>query len=574
MAAQDPDDDCMKFNDMRAPNCSDGPTSTSKLSPSPGASQTPWLTCSHPAADGVGRRKTSAWPKIPLINVCSFSHRNGRSRSKGRKLAGDLLSTLLISPANLEGCGQFNRHGLARNSARIILLVLCFFVHEAQAAQITPVVEAEEDVYRYEPANNGAGPMWCHGSTCLVRVGEDVVASGLETLTNQPPLNNCRWTLWRREVDGWRQTLADANGRTREPCPLATFPKQKKVFLSANPTLSPPGQAGGGPARPEILEFRLPELGEPAAVLLPEWDGKPDFTEHSYRSFAADGQLGELIIFQNIGYTHAEYAYRDASGRWAARGQLKWPWGAEYDKPQPIRVCYPNVALVKGAVHFVGVSDIVEPYGKWREFKKQLTGRDWDYDFRRLFYARCADIRRGEFVPWIELASRDKTCGWISPGDLWVGPDGRVHIVWTERAIDERLREKFFPDQKQRHEANYAVLKDGIVELKRTFAAVDEGQRGVIVSLPRFHATPEGRLFVFCYVSGTGPDGKGISENWLYEVSNAGDFSAPVKVPLKHSLSSYFTATVRAGSEPSRWLDLLGTRVGASGTISYARIRL
>ena len=35
-----------------------------------------------------------------------------------------------------------------------------------------PVVEIEEDVYSYEPANNGAGPMWCAGSTCLVRVDE------------------------------------------------------------------------------------------------------------------------------------------------------------------------------------------------------------------------------------------------------------------------------------------------------------------------------------------------------------------------------------------------------------------
>ncbi len=50
------------------------------------------------------------------------------------------------------------------------------------ADPLRPVVEIEEDVYNYEPANNGAGPLWCFGSTCLARIGDLVFASGLETL--------------------------------------------------------------------------------------------------------------------------------------------------------------------------------------------------------------------------------------------------------------------------------------------------------------------------------------------------------------------------------------------------------
>src|SRR5439155_16768503 len=168
--------------------------------------------------------------------------------------------------------------------------------------------------------------------------------------------------------------------------------------------------------------------------ILPVWDGAPKFSEHSYRSFAADGPNRELILFQNIDYTHAEWAFRDQRGKWSAQGKLIWPWGAEYDQPQPIRVCYPNVALKNRAVHFCGVSDIVEPNQKWRAYKKELTGRDWDYDFRRLFYTWTPDITREKFRDWIEIASRDKTGGWISPGDLWVAPDGSAHLVWTERA--------------------------------------------------------------------------------------------------------------------------------------------
>jgi hypothetical protein len=51
----------------------------------------------------------------------------------------------------------------------------------------------------------------------------------------------------------------------------------------------------------------------------------------------------------------------------------------------------------------------------------------------------------------------------MSPGDLWVGPDGAVHLLWVERALDDRLREKFFPDARQSHSINYAVVRDGKV---------------------------------------------------------------------------------------------------------------
>ena len=79
-------------------------------------------------------------------------------------------------------------------------------------SSLAPVVEAEETVYRFEPANNGAGPMWCSGSTCLVRIQDKLFASGLETLTEFTPLNNCRWTLFER-----RDRLAAAAPRSIRP---------------------------------------------------------------------------------------------------------------------------------------------------------------------------------------------------------------------------------------------------------------------------------------------------------------------------------------------------------------------
>ena len=70
-----------------------------------------------------------------------------------------------------------------------------------------PVVEAEEVVYQYLPADNGSGPMWCNGSTSIVRTGKEVYASGIETVPGWKPLNNCRWMLFERSKKGWEKKL-------------------------------------------------------------------------------------------------------------------------------------------------------------------------------------------------------------------------------------------------------------------------------------------------------------------------------------------------------------------------------
>lgn len=436
--------------------------------------------------------------------------------------------------------------------------------------QLVPVVEVEEELYRYEPANNGAGPMWCSGSTCVVRVGDVVYAAGLETLAGAKPLNNCRWVLWRRDERGWERWVVDDGGRTREPSPLAVF-ADGRVWVSANPTLVPPEREGGGPARPELVEVRGGGRGVPPErrVELPGWRGEPKFTEHSYRSLAADGERGELALFQNIDYGHAEWAFRATDGRWAAQGRLEWPWGADYARPQPIRLCYPNVALQGRALHFCGVSDITEPNPEWRAFKKELTGQAWDYDFRRLFYTFTPDLAREPFREWIEIASREPTCGWISPCDLAVGGDGTVWILWTERALDERLRTKFFPEARQSHALRLARVRDGRVLDRRTLLESTEDRPGRVAGAARFHVEAAGRLGVIRSV--TGPGGGGME--WV-ALDSLGKPGEPVAIPLKRRFTGFFTATPRAGNPTGALIDLLGVPEGAGHAIGYARIRL
>lgn len=444
--------------------------------------------------------------------------------------------------------------------------------HAQSPQPLQPRVEVEETAYTYQPADNGAGPMWCSGSTSLVRGSYGVAASGLETLPDVKPLNNCRWMLLHRTDNGWQTRYVDQQQRTREPSPLATF-HDGRVLLSANPTLAP-RDAYGGPARPELWQFDLEPAELHAQTTLPKWQGTPEFTEHSYRSLAADGGRGELVLFQNIGYGHAEWAFRDDRGEWSAAGQLVWPWGAEYDQPQPIRICYPNVMLKNRAVHFCGVSDIVEPYEKWRAYKKELTGREWDFDFRRLFYTWSDDIVSGDFHSWVEIASRDATCGWIGPCDLWVGDDGRVHVLWTERALDERLRARFFPEAKQSYSLNYAILQSGQVLLKRSLIATAEGQSGEIVGAARFQVTPDGRLCVVYFAQGTDEAGNALAENRVLEIHADGSTSPPVTIPFQNPFVSFFTATVRGGSPRSHIVDLLGIQPGSGQSVRYARVRL
>jgi hypothetical protein len=448
-------------------------------------------------------------------------------------------------------------------------------------------VQAEQEVYSCKPANNGAGPMWCFGNSCIVRVGEHVFASGIRTLADYVPLNNVRWMIFRNVGGSWSQVADGGDSHEREPCPIVCF-NDGRVLLSTNPNSCKPDKYDG-PAAPQVLEFRIDALAAattPAApasapvgsprALVPKWGGELAFHGHTYRSFAADGARGEMVLFYNLAYDKTYWTFCDSRGQWSAQGEIDFPWGNEYDKPQSVRVCYPTVQLKDRAVYYCGVSDVVEPYQAWRDYKKQLTGQEWDYDIRRLFFTWSDDITTGKFHPWVEIASRDKTCGWLFPCDLWVAPDKAVHLLWTERAIDTRLREKFFPAARQSEALNYAVVREGKVVLRTPIQQLDEGQHGDLPGRGRFHVTPDGRLLVLYYVRAAAPAAGGaaggrIPENRLVEIRPDGTLGEPVKVPLARPLDSFYTATVRAGCAPSATIDLLGE---SGNTLRYCRIRL
>lgn len=433
---------------------------------------------------------------------------------------------------------------------------------------------AEDDIYKYVPANNGAGPMWANGMTCVVRLGDRVFASGLETLPEVEGLNKCRWLLFKRYDSGWKLEARDLINLNREPCSLSVFNDQK-ILLSVNPK-----QADSCSeyclTHPEILSFNAEKLQFPYDRLLPVWEKNPGFMDHSYRALAVDRKSKELILFQNHMYHHAEWSFMNRRGVWSTNGSLKWPTDTYNGKEIPLRLCYSNVAIRGKKVFFFSTADVVEPNEAWRTYKKKLTGANWDYVFRRLYFSWTDDIGKGKFHPWIEIANYDKTAGNIRNQDMWLDADGAVHLLWIENSIDERLRNDFFPKEKQKRSLCYAIMREGKVAVQTSLLTYREGDKDAVFATgnARFQAKPDGRLFVMYYATGIRADGDKVSENCVTEVFRDGTNSLPVKIPFKKPFVSFQTANERAGCAPGDWLDIIGEQEGKANTIGYGQVRI
>lgn len=461
-------------------------------------------------------------------------------------------------------------------SAAALCLTGAICIMDARGAPaLQPVVEAQYQVYETGNANNGSGPMWCYGSTCLVRLGKEAFASGLDLIPGAKPLNNVRWTLFNLGDEGSKLLQADLAGRQREPCPMGVF-DDGRLLLTSNPTLNhPPEKEGGGPAQPVLLRFDAKKPAMPPQVSLPVWEGKPKFTEHSYRAFCVDGKNHEALYLQNVGYDTSYWSFLDRGGEWSKCGSIKMPWGAEFEKPEAIRVCYQNTALRDRAAYILGVSDIIEWVREWREYKLVLhKGKTWDYDFRRLYFCWTADIAAQPFSEWVKVAECPH-CGHITNLDLHIDDQQRAHILWLEQSIwDPRVRDKFFPGEPITYALMYWIIAKGqAVQKTRLVFGGEQQANQEQPGYARFQVTPDGRLFVFYYTSGADEKGRRFAENRLMEIYPGGSHSDPVRVPLKHPMTSFFTATERGGSARSATLDLLGPSNTMPG-ILYARINL
>lgn len=456
-------------------------------------------------------------------------------------------------------------------------------------------VEADETVCdqpRYEETNNGSGMFWGSGSPQIARIGDRLFVSAFEPVPGCAPLNNARWALYERSATGWRLCQRDEKDRTREPSPLAVS-RSGRLLMSVNPTLTPwipvaagdgttpapPRRSSGGPARPEFLEFDPARPDQGPAHLMPTWDGAPKFTEHSYRTFAADGGNGEFILFQNIGATHSQWALLDRDRAWKT-GELIWPEGedpryAPYHD-QRARVNYPNVIINDRAVHFIGTS----PFNIWKRIdplKTETWGREkWGWRMRKLHYAWTSDITKSPFSPWTVIADTMEHGGTITLGDTCLRRDGKVHVVWLENPIHPKLRDIYFSDIKRDWKLWHGLLKNGKVLSKRVLFCGGETTGPIQPSgRPRFHIDAENRIYLLYNLLGTTPATKAESGSYTVMLHEDGAVSAPIRLPLKKPLTDmFFTASPRAGNRVSDAADLLvADSVDGKPVARYVRMR-
>ena len=419
-------------------------------------------------------------------------------------------------------------------------------------------VDVEEVVATCESPNNGAGPLWCYGAPLVVRRGDAVTLSVMETGAGIPPLCNTRPRIFRKAGDGpWRLVWQPDGFREREPCPIVGF-ADGSLFVTVNPSTQPPGTMYGE-CDPHVLEIRDPAASRSPVRLCPEW-GRGHRTDHSYRAVACDGRARRFILLcEDADRGEFRWSVCDGRRRWTPVRKLEFP----------IRACYPPVCLRGNEAHVLPVGDIVEPVEAWRAHKKRVTGQEWDYVFRRLFYARNADVLAGDFDPPVEIDTVEATGGHIQNLDLWVGPTGEVHALYRKQNTTPLIRDAFLKGVEMRTTLEHAILSRGKVVYRATLMDRGEKASGAYPAFARFHSPDGKRLLAVVAQVVTAPSGQRW-ENAVWPIYPR--LGGPKLLGLKEPFRMFFTNTERGGSPPSATLDLFGT--GDDGKVlRYARVR-
>ena len=426
----------------------------------------------------------------------------------------------------------------------------------AGAKALGATVEMEQEVYRYSPFDNGSTPMWCHGGTCVVRAGKNVVLSGVVNAPNSSPPWNTQWVLFQGDGGKLKKVADGGSLREREPCPMVCLPKEGAAFLSVN-SIDPSSDDSR-----DMEVLRVPFAGkarsyEKPAVLVPEWSKPHEVAPHTYRSIVADGERSEILMFTldyrtPIGWEEMMWSFY-GKGKWLAKGVVKFP---------QVRVTYPAVHLKDRAVYLVGSTDPV-PGGSIR-------------DYQQMFFTWSDDVTTGKFHDWVELVNREKTGGYVHSLDLRFVEDSRgkrAHVVWYDRllSLDRSFQMKYAPGLRQRISLNHSIIKDGkMVSTRPIVLGYGDGEGEIPSRVARFHSTPDGRLLVLHHV--TDPH----YEMRVAEVFADGSVGPSARIPLKRSMPAFFSSGQRFGCEPSWVADVLGDtrRQGyLGGTFRYARIR-
>jgi len=447
-----------------------------------------------------------------------------------------------------------------------VLLVGAISMQASGVEDPKPRVEVEESVTPYltEGRELSHWCLWGYGAPHLVRFGQEVFVSLIDTNSGLEPLCNNRWLLWRRGADGWRIVQQGDKYIEFQPCPLGVL-ADGRLLLSVNPHERPGGK---GRCHPQILQLSASDMTAEPRILQPAWPEDAEFLEHTYRGLGVDAATGEILLLSLLQEEEVYCAnFADSSGQWRDLGRMRFP----------IRACYPQVVLRNRTAHVLAIGDIHEPVKAYRELKGGKEGRFPGFVFRRLFYTFNPDVRHCVFGPALEVDSVEDSGGDIDNLDLHVDALGQVHVLYLRHPYtDELIRQRFFPDKRPTSQLIEAVIDSGRVVSRQVLldqdAPIAEGPmagRKLVPGFARYHLTPQGDLWTILYASGSGEE-----DMYLLRLAPAPTGSL-IPLGMKHPLSRFFTNTVRGGSAPSSTIDLFGGDQRSSPSqLRYARVVL
>ena len=402
------------------------------------------------------------------------------------------------------------------------------------------------------PFGNGASPCWSMGNSAIIRVGSRVFATNSRVHPERKPLNNTTLEIWEKEDGGeWRMVYEDPETFQREPCPIA-YPGNNVLAVSVNVPArfhAPDEATEDRDCIPMLYLFDISGSLRKTGEIRLKWDqGDYAFWEHSYRGFAYDSVRGNLFL-NNIEYSGDDqfcFTLLNSEMQCIKTGKLHFPE----------RCCYHAIAMKDGETYLFGVRDIKEPNAEWRDYKRSVTGREWDYDFRQLYLNYCPDIEAGDFEPSLLICDMDSTCGWTFPLDCCYDANGDMFFLASVRNITPPfMQERFFPELA--HECTlelYRFSKGKLIAHRQL--ATSAGTEPATGYNGFFHTAASGEVYAVWCKNASSPQDPLSPGTYLSRLS-APD-APPVR--LMDECAATFGSKVRLGAAPSDRVDLYWSR--------------
>ncbi len=400
-----------------------------------------------------------------------------------------------------------------------------------------------------EQFNNGSQASWSHGNSPLVRMGDRVFCTDSQVTPGREPFNHTLMRLFEKRGDGpWQIVYEDKDGFQREPCPVLLA--GEKLLVTVNPTArayAPEEPSRVVPCTPKMYVFDVSGDVRLEKILPMPWDTqKYNFIDHSYRGGAVDAVTGDMF-FDNLHYppeSEGEHIY-------AVLDKNLTPV-RKRDLVFPVRSCYHNIAIHGGECYVFAVQDIVEPNKEWLAYKRQVTGQEWDYDFRTIYMNYAADLRTGDFAPSVRVCDREATCGWTNNLDCCYTADGDMLLAVREQNVNQRfMRDHFFPQEKLYSRLSVYRFTHGVLQESFPVDESSEEIGGEVRYTALFHTAADGGVYLVWDKTDNGEEGLRAPGTYLMPMTTRESSF------LCKDTGFLFGSKVRLGAAPDDRMDLL-----------------